>query len=55
MTYAHMFHDLFGVGALDWDRLPYADFLWMRSQADEALRERAAAQAASAGPQVGGG
>lgn len=40
MTYAHLFHELFGFGALDWfdDRFTYSDFLWMKAQADEEIR-----------------
>jgi hypothetical protein len=55
MTYAHMFWDLFGLSVKDWDhpRMTYGDFEWMKAQADEALRERAAAEAAAKQQQGG--
>ena len=54
MTYARLFYELFGVGALDWDRMMYVDFLWMKEAADEEIRKDAAAAAAAKTPNARG-
>lgn len=45
MTYSHSFWELFGLPILDWDQLPYGDFLWMRAAADEHGRQQKEAAA----------
>jgi hypothetical protein len=45
VKYAHLFWKLFGVPLAGWDSLPYWDYVWMKSTADDyAKQEREAAK-----------